>query len=166
MFYVLRRATSRGGLSGTRHQQSSEGMGSSPAAAQKPVLHWQPHKCLYSRHIRAVLRTENRYSTVPYARRGNGPIFTRAQRADFFLEFYNSVSITKQSARASLLGMCPSIPTKVRVSRLKDGERAAVEVGHIVVDPLLPKLIVSTEVRRQPLHLHRVQEARSADLGV
>eukprot|EP00962_Isochrysis_galbana_P010920 scaffold3060_cov121-Isochrysis_galbana.AAC.2 len=31
-------------------------MGSSRAAAQKPVLHWQPHsharhKCLYSRHI-------------------------------------------------------------------------------------------------------------------
>eukprot|EP00962_Isochrysis_galbana_P011920 scaffold3356_cov112-Isochrysis_galbana.AAC.23 len=29
-------------LSGARHQQPSEGMGSSPAVAQKPVLHWQP----------------------------------------------------------------------------------------------------------------------------
>mmetsp|Transcript_26075 Transcript_26075/g.84158 ORF Transcript_26075/g.84158 Transcript_26075/m.84158 type:complete len:256 (+) Transcript_26075:3787-4554(+) len=30
-------------LSGARHQQPSEGMGASPAAAQKPELHWQPH---------------------------------------------------------------------------------------------------------------------------
>jgi len=45
----------------------------------------------------------------------------------------------------------PRVPTKGRISRLKNGERATVEVGHIVVDPLsLPKLIVSTEVRRQP----------------
>eukprot|EP00962_Isochrysis_galbana_P047615 scaffold19515_cov114-Isochrysis_galbana.AAC.7 len=30
-------------LSGARHQQPSKGMGSSPADAQKLVLHWQPH---------------------------------------------------------------------------------------------------------------------------
>eukprot|EP00962_Isochrysis_galbana_P001718 scaffold454_cov124-Isochrysis_galbana.AAC.12 len=33
-------------LSGARHQQPSEGMGASPAAAQKPELHWQPHDSL------------------------------------------------------------------------------------------------------------------------
>jgi len=38
-------------LSGARHQQTNEDMGSGPAAAQKPVLHWQPHECLHARHI-------------------------------------------------------------------------------------------------------------------
>eukprot|EP00962_Isochrysis_galbana_P020462 scaffold5980_cov145-Isochrysis_galbana.AAC.1 len=43
---------------------------------------------------------------------------------------------------------------------MKVGDRKAVKVGEVVVDPLLPRLIVSTEVRRQPLH--RVEEARHA----
>eukprot|EP00962_Isochrysis_galbana_P035852 scaffold12304_cov121-Isochrysis_galbana.AAC.6 len=58
----------------------------------------------------------------------------------------------------------PRTPTKVRVMRMKNAEREAVKVGHVVVDPLLPRLIIGAKVRRQPLH--GVQEARRADLGV
>eukprot|EP00962_Isochrysis_galbana_P035202 scaffold12020_cov122-Isochrysis_galbana.AAC.12 len=41
---------------------------------------------------------------------------------------------------------------------MENAEREAVEVGHVVVDPLLPRLIVGAKVRRQPLH--GVQEDR------
>eukprot|EP00962_Isochrysis_galbana_P009309 scaffold2609_cov123-Isochrysis_galbana.AAC.1 len=44
-------------LSGARHQQSSEGMGSSPATTQKSELHWHPA----SRQV-SVLQT-HQYST-------------------------------------------------------------------------------------------------------
>eukprot|EP00962_Isochrysis_galbana_P059172 scaffold32625_cov112-Isochrysis_galbana.AAC.1 len=44
------------------------------------------------------------------------------------------------------------------------GDHEAVEIGEVVVDPLLPRLIVGDEVSRQPLH--RIQEARRANLGV
>eukprot|EP00962_Isochrysis_galbana_P040410 scaffold14625_cov125-Isochrysis_galbana.AAC.11 len=44
------------------------------------------------------------------------------------------------------------------------GDHEAVEVGEVVVNPLLPCLIVGREVARQPLH--RVKEARRAYLGV
>eukprot|EP00962_Isochrysis_galbana_P048861 scaffold20497_cov119-Isochrysis_galbana.AAC.2 len=47
---------------------------------------------------------------------------------------------------------------------MKVGDHEAVEVGEVVVDPLLPSLVVGREVARQPLH--RVQEARRANLGV
>eukprot|EP00962_Isochrysis_galbana_P044095 scaffold16995_cov127-Isochrysis_galbana.AAC.3 len=67
-------------LSGARHQQSSEGMGSSPAATQKPKLHWQPHKCLYSsRHIvntphkRSSLRLTSTSPEPPKARLSRTP---------------------------------------------------------------------------------------------
>jgi len=58
----------------------------------------------------------------------------------------------------------PRIPTKVSIMRMKNGERETVEVGHVVVDPLLPRLIVGAKIRRQPLH--GVQEARRTNLGV
>eukprot|EP00962_Isochrysis_galbana_P029196 scaffold9322_cov120-Isochrysis_galbana.AAC.8 len=58
----------------------------------------------------------------------------------------------------------PGVPTKVMVSILKVRERARVEVSHVVVDPLLPKKSVITEVTRQPLQ--RIDGARSANLGV
>jgi len=35
----------------------------------------------------------------------------------------------------------PGVPTKGRIFSLENGERAAVEVGHIIVDSLLPELI-------------------------
>eukprot|EP00962_Isochrysis_galbana_P004986 scaffold1371_cov122-Isochrysis_galbana.AAC.11 len=47
---------------------------------------------------------------------------------------------------------------------MKIGNDEAVEVGEVVVDPLLPCLDIGGEVARQPLH--RVNEARRADLGV
>eukprot|EP00962_Isochrysis_galbana_P044497 scaffold17291_cov127-Isochrysis_galbana.AAC.1 len=47
---------------------------------------------------------------------------------------------------------------------MKVGDHEAVEIGEVVVDPLLPCLNISGEVSRQPLH--RVDEARRADFGV
>eukprot|EP00962_Isochrysis_galbana_P050733 scaffold22083_cov118-Isochrysis_galbana.AAC.1 len=56
------------------------------------------------------------------------------------------------------------IPTKVSIMIMERGDRETVKVGEIVVDPLLPRLVVSAEIRRQPLH--GVEEARRADLWV
>eukprot|EP00962_Isochrysis_galbana_P056566 scaffold28598_cov126-Isochrysis_galbana.AAC.2 len=47
---------------------------------------------------------------------------------------------------------------------MKIGDHEAVEVGEVVVYPLLPCLIVSDKASRQPLH--RIEEARRANLGV
>eukprot|EP00962_Isochrysis_galbana_P034604 scaffold11734_cov115-Isochrysis_galbana.AAC.1 len=58
----------------------------------------------------------------------------------------------------------PRIPTKVSIVIMKVGNDEAVEIGEVVVDPLLPCLNVGSEVSRQPLH--RVEEARRANLGV
>eukprot|EP00962_Isochrysis_galbana_P023343 scaffold7024_cov110-Isochrysis_galbana.AAC.1 len=58
----------------------------------------------------------------------------------------------------------PRVPTKVSIVVMKVGDREAVKIGEVVVDPQLPRLIVSGEISRQPLH--RVQEARRANLGV
>eukprot|EP00962_Isochrysis_galbana_P054742 scaffold26350_cov118-Isochrysis_galbana.AAC.1 len=58
----------------------------------------------------------------------------------------------------------PRIPTKVRIMIVEIGDHEAVEVGKVVVDPQLPCLIVGGKVTRQPLH--RVQEARRANLGI
>eukprot|EP00962_Isochrysis_galbana_P005948 scaffold1600_cov120-Isochrysis_galbana.AAC.2 len=58
----------------------------------------------------------------------------------------------------------PRIPTKVSIMIMEIGEDEAVEVGEVVVDPLLPCLDIGREIARQPLH--RVDEARRADLGV
>eukprot|EP00962_Isochrysis_galbana_P015650 scaffold4498_cov119-Isochrysis_galbana.AAC.10 len=69
-----------------------------------------------------------------------------------------------EAAHMEVVVFYPGVPTKGGISILKDGERAAVEVGHVVVDPLLPKPLVITKVTRQPLQ--RVQEPRCADVGV
>eukprot|EP00962_Isochrysis_galbana_P051627 scaffold23114_cov121-Isochrysis_galbana.AAC.2 len=58
----------------------------------------------------------------------------------------------------------PRVPTKVRIMVMKFGKDEAVEIGEVVVDPLLPCLNIGREIARQPLH--RVDEARRADLGV
>eukprot|EP00962_Isochrysis_galbana_P012548 scaffold3551_cov118-Isochrysis_galbana.AAC.1 len=58
----------------------------------------------------------------------------------------------------------PRVPTKVSIMVMKIGDHEAVEIGEVVVDPLLPCLNISREIARQPLH--RVDEARRADLGV
>eukprot|EP00962_Isochrysis_galbana_P024324 scaffold7438_cov130-Isochrysis_galbana.AAC.2 len=55
-------------------------------------------------------------------------------------------------------------PTKVSIIVVEIGDHEAVEVREVVVDPLLPCLDIGGEVARQPLH--RVNEARRADLGV
>eukprot|EP00962_Isochrysis_galbana_P037588 scaffold13196_cov117-Isochrysis_galbana.AAC.6 len=47
---------------------------------------------------------------------------------------------------------------------MKVGNDEAVEIREVVVDPQLPRLSISSEIPRQPLH--RVDEARRADLGV
>eukprot|EP00962_Isochrysis_galbana_P005986 scaffold1618_cov143-Isochrysis_galbana.AAC.2 len=58
----------------------------------------------------------------------------------------------------------PSVPTKVSIVIMKVGKNEAVEVGEVVVDPLLPSLDVGREVARQPLQ--RVNVARRANLRV
>eukprot|EP00962_Isochrysis_galbana_P015075 scaffold4321_cov130-Isochrysis_galbana.AAC.3 len=58
----------------------------------------------------------------------------------------------------------PRIPTKVSIMIMKVGEKKAVEVGEVVVDPLLPRLDVVGEVARQSLQ--RVDVARCANLRV
>ena len=58
----------------------------------------------------------------------------------------------------------PRIPTKVSIVIMKLGDHEAVEVGEVVVDPLLARLGVGGEVARQPLQ--RVDVARVANLGV
>eukprot|EP00962_Isochrysis_galbana_P036414 scaffold12586_cov132-Isochrysis_galbana.AAC.4 len=45
----------------------------------------------------------------------------------------------------------PGAPTKVSITILEDHERARVEVGHVVVDPLLKKRSVIANFTRQPL---------------
>eukprot|EP00962_Isochrysis_galbana_P028300 scaffold8921_cov137-Isochrysis_galbana.AAC.4 len=52
----------------------------------------------------------------------------------------------------------PRIPTKVSIVIMKVGEKEAVEVGEVVVDPLLTRHDVVGEVARQPLQ--RVDVAR------
>eukprot|EP00962_Isochrysis_galbana_P034376 scaffold11635_cov107-Isochrysis_galbana.AAC.5 len=52
----------------------------------------------------------------------------------------------------------PRIPTKVSIVIMKVGEKEAVEVREVVVDPLLPRHDVVGEVARQPLQ--RVDVAR------
>eukprot|EP00962_Isochrysis_galbana_P041954 scaffold15540_cov134-Isochrysis_galbana.AAC.3 len=58
----------------------------------------------------------------------------------------------------------PRIPTKVSIMVMKIGDHEAVEIREVVVDPLLPCLNIGGEVARQPLH--RIDEARRANLGV
>eukprot|EP00962_Isochrysis_galbana_P012559 scaffold3553_cov137-Isochrysis_galbana.AAC.3 len=57
----------------------------------------------------------------------------------------------------------PRIPTKVSIMIVKVGEKEAVEVSEVIVDPLLPRLDVVGEVARQSLQ--RVDVARRANLG-
>eukprot|EP00962_Isochrysis_galbana_P000268 scaffold77_cov116-Isochrysis_galbana.AAC.20 len=52
----------------------------------------------------------------------------------------------------------PRIPTKVSIVIMKVGKNEAVEVGEVVVDPLLTSHDVVGEVARQPLQ--RVDVAR------
>eukprot|EP00962_Isochrysis_galbana_P005990 scaffold1619_cov121-Isochrysis_galbana.AAC.3 len=56
----------------------------------------------------------------------------------------------------------PRIPTKVSIMIVKVGEKEAVEIREVVVDPLLTSLDVAGEVARQPLQ--RVDVARCANL--
>eukprot|EP00962_Isochrysis_galbana_P035539 scaffold12190_cov120-Isochrysis_galbana.AAC.9 len=58
----------------------------------------------------------------------------------------------------------PRVPTKVSIVIMKVGDDKAVEVGEVVVDPLLPRLDVGGEVARQSLQC--VDVARRADLGI
>eukprot|EP00962_Isochrysis_galbana_P023807 scaffold7244_cov111-Isochrysis_galbana.AAC.1 len=58
----------------------------------------------------------------------------------------------------------PRIPTKVSIMIVKVGEKEAVKVREVVVDPLLPRLDVGGEVARQLLQ--RVDVARCANLGI
>jgi len=69
-----------------------------------------------------------------------------------------------KAAHVKIVVNTPGAPTKVSIMVMKVGDRKAVEVGEVVVDPLLPCLIISGKVSRQPLH--RIKEARRAHLGV
>eukprot|EP00962_Isochrysis_galbana_P024370 scaffold7464_cov136-Isochrysis_galbana.AAC.4 len=69
-----------------------------------------------------------------------------------------------KAAHVEILINRPCIPTKVSIMVMEVGNHEAVEVGEVVVYPLLPRLIISTKITRQPRH--RVKEARRANLGV
>eukprot|EP00962_Isochrysis_galbana_P004735 scaffold1302_cov114-Isochrysis_galbana.AAC.13 len=58
----------------------------------------------------------------------------------------------------------PRVPTKISIMIMEVGEKEAVEVREVVVDPLLPRVDVVGEVARQPLQ--RVDGSRLANLGV
>eukprot|EP00962_Isochrysis_galbana_P060200 scaffold34378_cov129-Isochrysis_galbana.AAC.3 len=47
---------------------------------------------------------------------------------------------------------------------VRGGDKERVEIGEIVVDPLLPKLLVISEIARQPLE--GVKSARLANVGI
>eukprot|EP00962_Isochrysis_galbana_P046016 scaffold18348_cov149-Isochrysis_galbana.AAC.2 len=58
----------------------------------------------------------------------------------------------------------PRVPTKISIMVMKISEDESVEIREVVVDPLLPRVDVGSEVARQPLQ--HVDGARRADLGV
>eukprot|EP00962_Isochrysis_galbana_P030520 scaffold9905_cov117-Isochrysis_galbana.AAC.9 len=74
------------------------------------------------------------------------------------------VGAHSEAAHVLVVVLGPSVAPEAVIPILKEREHVRVEIGQTVVDPLLPKLIISTKIRRQPLH--GVQEARHASLRV
>eukprot|EP00962_Isochrysis_galbana_P003899 scaffold1093_cov148-Isochrysis_galbana.AAC.1 len=53
-----------------------------------------------------------------------------------------------EAAHVEIMVCGPRVPTKVGIMIMKVGNHEAVEIGEVVVDPLLPCLIVGSEVAR------------------
>eukprot|EP00962_Isochrysis_galbana_P025006 scaffold7700_cov132-Isochrysis_galbana.AAC.3 len=79
-------------------------MGSGPAAAQKPVLHWQPHECLYARHISSPHKRSLRLSSTPpeplRARLSKTPLVAHSTETPLANEPIHSHSASRQSPTA------------------------------------------------------------------
>eukprot|EP00962_Isochrysis_galbana_P002301 scaffold606_cov115-Isochrysis_galbana.AAC.1 len=69
-----------------------------------------------------------------------------------------------EAAHVEVVEGGPRVPTEISIMVMKVGEKEAVEVREVIVDPLLPSLDVGGEVARQSLQ--RVDVARRANLGV